>query len=93
MTGTWHRALVVAASIIGTVGGLVVITDPASLGISADNWKIIGGWLAFGGSIASGIVTVIRANLVPGMTTGIGNEPPHTVTNTVTETTTLGGTP
>ena len=74
MTGKWHRFLVVAAGIISTVGGLIIITDPASLGISAENWKIIGGWFAFGGGIASGIVTVIRANLIPGADTGIAHE-------------------
>ena len=92
MTGKLHRALVVAASVITMAGGLIIITDPATLGISAESWKIVGGWFAFGGGIASGVVTVIRANLVPGMTTGVGNEPPNASVSTVTvKETTTGG--
>lgn len=83
MSGKWHRALVLIGGAIGTIGGIVVITDPTTLGVSAENWKIIGGWLSFLGGIATGIITLVRANAIPGMTTGIGNEPPMSTTTTV----------
>ena len=83
MSGKWHRALMMVGSAIGMIGGIVVITDPSTLGVSAENWKIIGGWLSFLGGIAGGVITLIRANAVPGLTTGIGNEAPVSTTTTV----------
>ena len=77
------------ASLAAMITGIVIITDPSTLGVSADTWKIASGWLALASGILSGIATAFRANLVPGVQSGIGNEPP--ITSTVTETTTTGG--
>ena len=83
MTGKWHRAITLVAGVVGLVGGIVVITDPSTLGVSPETWKYVGGWLAFGGSLTSGFATLIRANALPGMTTGVGNESAVATTTTV----------
>lgn len=60
MTAKVHRILTVTAATIAGIGGLVVVTDPASLGVSAGTWEIVGGWCAFIGGIASLVVTSVR---------------------------------
>jgi hypothetical protein len=77
------------AAIVVMVSGIVVITDPSTLGVSAETWNLIGGWTAIGAAVLTGAATILRANQIPGVTTGIGNEIQGTVqTTTVSQETT-----
>ena len=82
MTGTLHRAITQLAAVVVMVSGLLVVTDPSTLGVSADTWNLIGGWTAMGAAVLTGVVTVIRANQIPNWTTGIGHEEQGTTTTT-----------
>jgi hypothetical protein len=55
-----HRILAAVTAGIAGLGGLLALTDPASLGVSADTWNIVGNWLSFVGGIAAVAVTGIR---------------------------------
>ena len=70
------------AAIVVMVSGIVVITDPSTLGVSAETWNLIGGWTAIGAAVLTGAATILRANQIPGVTTGIGNEVQGTVATT-----------
>lgn len=86
MTGTLHRTITILAAIAVMFAGIVIITDPSSLGVSAGTWKLVSGWIALGSGVLSGLATVIRANLFPGVSTGIGNELPGIVKTTTVAT-------
>ena len=77
MTGKLHRAIALLAAVMVMLAGIVIITDPLTLGISANVWKLVAGWTALSAGVLSGFATVLRANMVPGVTTGVGNEPPQ----------------
>lgn len=83
MTGKLHQTLVMVAGIVAMIAGIVVVTDPSTLGVSADTWKLISGWFAFGSGVLAAVTTVLRANLLPGVSTGVGNEA-QGITRTVT---------
>ena len=55
-----HRLLAVVTAGVAGLGGLISVTDPASLGIYADVWEKVGNWMSFlGGFVAVG-VTLVR---------------------------------
>lgn len=89
MTGKLAAFLATLAYIATGVSGIFIVAQPSSLGVSGSTLQIIGGWLALGGSIFGVVVIAIRRNLIPGVTTGVGNEPPNAVTSTITERTTI----
>ena len=55
-----HRLLAVITAGVAGTGGLISVADPASLGIEAGTWELIGNWMSFlGGFVAVG-VTLVR---------------------------------
>jgi hypothetical protein len=71
MTGNIHRVLVTIASAAAAIGAFVLSADKVPFGMDAYD---IGLTLVWIGSIANIVATVIRANWIPGVTTGTGNE-------------------
>ena len=60
MTQNTHRILTMLAAFVAGAGGVIVVTDPATLGVSPGTWEIIGGWSAFLGGLSSMFVTSLR---------------------------------
>lgn len=92
MTAKAAAGLATVAYIATSVAGVLIITEPTTLGVTANTLTVVAGWLALGGSVMGFGVVAIRRNLLPGVETGIGKEPqPGTDSITVTETHTPGG--
>lgn len=60
MTARIHRILAATSVAIAGLGGLIGITDPAGLGVSAETWNIVGNWMSLLGGVVGVGVTVVR---------------------------------
>ena len=74
MTGRAAGFLVTVSSVAVGISGILIVTEPSSLGVSGDTLKLVAGWLALAGSITNIMVVALRRNYVPGVQTGIGTE-------------------
>lgn len=81
MTGQLSKFLITLAQIANGVGAFFLSADTAPFGIDPSD---VGLTLVWCGTIATIIVTALRGNWIPGVTTGVGNEDPS-----VTKITTL----
>lgn len=75
VTGKVAAWLVTISSVAVGISGLLIVTEPSSLGVSGDTLNVIAGWLALAGAATNIIVVALRRNLVGGVTSGIGLEP------------------
>ena len=71
MTGTIHRWTITISQIATGVGAYVIGADTVPFDWDAQNIGLSLVWIGVIGGIVS---TVLRANLIPGVTTGIGHE-------------------
>lgn len=71
MTANIHRVLVTVASIATAVGAFLLGADKVPFDLDAQD---IGLSLVWAGTIVNIIATALRANWVPGWTTGVGHE-------------------
>lgn len=72
MTGKVSKVLITLAQIANATGAFILSADAVPFDLDAAD---IGLSLVWFGTIATFAVVAIRANLIPGVTTGIGNEP------------------
>lgn len=88
MTSQLSKFLITIAQIANGVGAFVLSADAVPFGLDAMSVGLAFVWT---GTIATIVVTAIRGNWIPGVTTGVGNEEGVTTTTLeVKETTTEG---
>jgi len=73
MTGRAAAFLVTISSVAVGISGILIVTEPSSLGVSGDTLSVVAGWLALAGSVVNIVVVALRRNLVPTVESGIGN--------------------
>lgn len=73
MTGALSKWLIAAAQAAGAIGTLMVTADKVPFGLDAFDVGLSLIWFGQGATI---IVAAIRGNVIPGVTTGVGNEKP-----------------
>lgn len=73
MTGQIHKIIVTVSSLGTGIGAFILGTDTVPFGLDAYDWGLS---LIWTGTILNIVATVVRANWIPGTTTGVGNEPP-----------------
>lgn len=73
MTSTFHKVAVTIASIATGIGAFLIGADPDSIPFDT-NPEDVGLTLIWIGTIVNIVATVIRANWLPGVTTGVGLE-------------------
>jgi len=71
MSETVYKAVLTVSQVAAAVGAFVLSADAVPFGFDAYDVGLAMVWL---GTIAGIIATVWRANWIPGITTGIGNE-------------------
>ena len=71
MTGNVHRLITTIAGIFSGVGAFLLSADAAPFGIDAYN---LGLSMVWAGTIVTIVGTTLRANWLPGVTTGVGHE-------------------
>jgi hypothetical protein len=72
LTGTLSKILITLAQVANGVGAFFLSADTAPFDLNPDD---IGLTLVWVGTISTIVVTAIRGNWIPGITTGVGNEP------------------
>lgn len=68
-SGNWHKTIVTIGSIASGIGAFLVSSDTVPFGWDAYDIGLSLIWL---GTIANIVSTAIRANVVPGVTSGTG---------------------
>ena len=67
--------LATIAYIATGAAGALIIAEPDTLGVTENTLQMIAGWLALGGTVFGVAVIAIRRNMIPGVETGIANDP------------------